>query len=96
VLPADFEACLYLNMNIGDDQDAAFEESGRFMEAYYNTSFSRAGLDRISAVGPADACAQRVQTLIGAGVTTFAIRFMSFNQAEQLERLVTDVLPTLR
>ena len=92
-LPADFESCLYLNVNIQDDTDAAFDESARFMEAYYNTPFSRAALDRISAVGPAETCVQRIKELEGAGVTTFALRFMSFKQSEQLERLVTDVLP---
>jgi alkanesulfonate monooxygenase SsuD/methylene tetrahydromethanopterin reductase-like flavin-dependent oxidoreductase (luciferase family) len=95
-LPRDFEACLYLNMNIQNDTDAAFEESGRYMEAYYNTPFSRETLDRISAIGPAEACIQRIQQLTAAGVTTFAIRFMSFRQAEQLERLVQAVLPVLR
>jgi alkanesulfonate monooxygenase SsuD/methylene tetrahydromethanopterin reductase-like flavin-dependent oxidoreductase (luciferase family) len=94
-LPSDFEACLYLNMNVNDDTDAAFEESGRFMEAYYNARFSRAALDRISAIGPAATCIQRIQQLIDAGVTTFAIRFMSYTQAEQLERLVAEVLPAV-
>jgi alkanesulfonate monooxygenase SsuD/methylene tetrahydromethanopterin reductase-like flavin-dependent oxidoreductase (luciferase family) len=96
VLPAEFEACLYLNVNIQDDVDAAFDESSRFMEAYYNAPFSRAALDRVSAVGPAEVCIRRVQDLIAAGVTTFAIRFMSFRQAEQLERLMSDVLPAFK
>ncbi|HEX3245875.1 MAG TPA: LLM class flavin-dependent oxidoreductase [Chloroflexota bacterium] len=96
VLPSDFEACLYLNMNIDDDTEVAFEESGRFMEAYYNAPFSRGALDRISAIGPDEACAQRIQQLMQAGVTTFAIRFMSYRQPEQLERLVQEVLPRIR
>jgi alkanesulfonate monooxygenase SsuD/methylene tetrahydromethanopterin reductase-like flavin-dependent oxidoreductase (luciferase family) len=66
------------------------------MEAYYNAPFSRGALDRISAIGPDEACAQRIQQLMQAGVTTFAIRFMSYRQPEQLERLVQEVLPRIR
>jgi alkanesulfonate monooxygenase SsuD/methylene tetrahydromethanopterin reductase-like flavin-dependent oxidoreductase (luciferase family) len=92
-LPANFESCLYLNVNIQEDVDAAFDESGKFMEAYYNAPFSRAALDRISAIGPAETCVQRINELQAAGVTTFAFRFMSFKQSEQLNRLVSNVLP---
>ncbi len=95
-LPSDFEACLYLNMNINDDSETAFEESQRYMEAYYNARFSRETLDRTGAVGSASACIQRIQTLIHAGVTTFAIRFMSYQQPAQLQSFVDDVLPALK
>jgi alkanesulfonate monooxygenase SsuD/methylene tetrahydromethanopterin reductase-like flavin-dependent oxidoreductase (luciferase family) len=95
-LSEHFEACLYLNMNINDSADAAFEESKSFMDAYYNASFSRENLEKTGAMGAPEQCVQRIQELISAGVTTFAIRFMSFQQPGQLERLVHEVLPALR
>jgi alkanesulfonate monooxygenase SsuD/methylene tetrahydromethanopterin reductase-like flavin-dependent oxidoreductase (luciferase family) len=94
-LPSDFEACLYLNMNINDDLDAAFAESQRFMEAYYNVSWSRESLDRISAIGTPEACVHRIQELTAAGVTTFAVRFMSYRQPDQLQRFVEQVLAAI-
>lgn len=92
-LPADFEACLYLNVNINDSADAAFEESKRFMDAYYNANFSRENLEKTGAMGSPETCALRIRELISAGVTTFACRFMSYSQPAQLERLVNEVLP---
>ncbi|MFN0070548.1 MAG: LLM class flavin-dependent oxidoreductase [Chloroflexota bacterium] len=95
-LPADFEACLYLNMNINESADAAFEESKRYMDTYYNTSFSRETLERTGALGPVDMCIRRIHDLVAAGVTTFAIRFMSYQQPAQLERFVQKVLPAVQ
>src|SRR5215210_8429534 len=40
-LGEDFEACLYYNINVGEDQEAALDEAKRFLDAYYYTDYDR-------------------------------------------------------
>lgn len=91
-LAPGFESCLYFNVNLNDSADRAVEESQDFMERYYNVHFSRENLERTGSLGPASACIDRIHALIEAGVTTFAVRFMSFDQSSQVERFTSDVL----
>ncbi len=50
-LPADFETCLYYNINVNEDREAAFAESKRFLDAYYGVDYNRAWLERWVAFG---------------------------------------------
>jgi alkanesulfonate monooxygenase SsuD/methylene tetrahydromethanopterin reductase-like flavin-dependent oxidoreductase (luciferase family) len=40
-LGTDFEACLYFNINVNEDREAAFEESKKFLDTYYMVDYPR-------------------------------------------------------
>jgi hypothetical protein len=40
-LGSDFEACLYYNINVNEDRDAALAESKRFLDAYYGVDYDQ-------------------------------------------------------
>lgn len=35
----DFEVALYYNINVNEDYEAAYDESKRFLDAYYTTNY---------------------------------------------------------
>src|SRR5918997_2167958 len=45
-LGEDFEACLYYNINVSENREAALDEAKRFLDAYYYTDYDRERLKR--------------------------------------------------
>ena len=83
-------------VNIQDDQAAAYHEAGRFLKTYYHFDFIDQWMTKWVTAGPAEACAERIQSYFEAGVGTMILRFASWDQRGQLERCMADVLPRLR
>ncbi|HZU00379.1 MAG TPA: LLM class flavin-dependent oxidoreductase, partial [Ktedonobacteraceae bacterium] len=40
-LGPNFEACLYYNINVNEDREAAFQESKKFLDTYYSADYPR-------------------------------------------------------
>jgi alkanesulfonate monooxygenase SsuD/methylene tetrahydromethanopterin reductase-like flavin-dependent oxidoreductase (luciferase family) len=93
-----FEAlpcCLYTNVHIGDDRDAAFRESKAFLDAYYSMQCPRDAVENAVAIGPPEACIERLRTFIAAGATDILLRFTAADAKAQLRRCIDEVLPHL-
>ena len=89
------ENCLYHNVNLNDETEVAYAETKRYLDKYYSIDFSREAVDRWSAYGPPERCAENLKGYLAAGVQMLLIRFPSFKPREQLERFVETVVPLL-
>ncbi len=92
-LPDDFEVCVYYNINVNDDRQAALDESRRYLEAYYSTQYSDEMLDLWVAMGTAEQCVSDIQRYVDAGATTITLRLVGYDQEAMYERVVNEVLP---
>jgi alkanesulfonate monooxygenase SsuD/methylene tetrahydromethanopterin reductase-like flavin-dependent oxidoreductase (luciferase family) len=95
-LGEDFEACLYYNINVGEDREAALDEAKRFLDAYYYTDYDRERLKRWVAYGSPDECVEQIRAFIAAGATTVTLRMAAYDQKSQFERVTGEMLPALQ
>jgi len=95
-LPSGFEVAVYHNINVNDDPEAAFAESKRFLDAYYEVDFARPVIENWVALGPPGACVDHLRRLVAAGATTITLRLAGYDQARQFRRVTDEVLPALR
>ena len=89
----NFGMCLYYNVNMNDDKQKAGAESSDFLLKYYREDPSGI-LDKWVAFGTRKDCVDKIEKFVSAGVNTFSIRFVAWNQVDQLKRFSTDVLPS--
>jgi alkanesulfonate monooxygenase SsuD/methylene tetrahydromethanopterin reductase-like flavin-dependent oxidoreductase (luciferase family) len=88
------ETVLHLLVNINDDPEQAYRESGEFLTRYYGDS--QASLRRLESAlcyGPPERLIEKLRGYIAAGLTTPVIRFTSLDQQGQLQRCLEEVLP---
>jgi alkanesulfonate monooxygenase SsuD/methylene tetrahydromethanopterin reductase-like flavin-dependent oxidoreductase (luciferase family) len=94
-LPDSFEVCVYHNINVNEDREAALAESKRFLDSYYSVNYARPFLERWVTLGtPAD-CIASLREFIDAGATTITLRLTGYDQAAQFKRVTEEVLPAL-
>jgi len=90
------QACsLYCNVNINSDRSKACEETRKFLAENYVSVLSDEKLERYAIFGPAKDVASRLREFAQAGADSVAIRFSSFNQLEQVERCINELVPLL-
>lgn len=92
-LPDDFEVAVYYNINVNDDRQAALDESRRYLEAYYTTTYTDEALDSWVAMGTAEECIADIQRYVDAGATTITLRLVGYDQQAMYDRVVNEVLP---
>ena len=92
-LPDDFEVCVYYNINVNEDRQAALAESRRYLEAYYNTEYSDEMLGLWVAMGTPEQCVSDIQSYVDAGATTITLRLVGYDQQSMYDRVVNEVLP---
>lgn len=92
-LPDDFEVAVYYNINVNEDRDAALDESRRYLEAYYTTTYTDAALNLWVAMGTSEQCVADIQSYIDAGATTITLRLVGYDQQSMYDRVTSDVLP---
>jgi alkanesulfonate monooxygenase SsuD/methylene tetrahydromethanopterin reductase-like flavin-dependent oxidoreductase (luciferase family) len=85
---------LYYNININEDQEAAFQESKTYLDQYYSIDYKREVVENWVALGSPEQCIQRLQAFVDAGATDILLRIPSWSQREQFRRLVEEVLPS--
>jgi alkanesulfonate monooxygenase SsuD/methylene tetrahydromethanopterin reductase-like flavin-dependent oxidoreductase (luciferase family) len=95
-LGPDFEVALYYNINVNEDYEAAYDESKRFLDAYYTTNYNRAYLENWVALGSPRQCIDKLNAYIEAGATTITLRLPSYDQNRQFERVTHEVLAAFR
>jgi alkanesulfonate monooxygenase SsuD/methylene tetrahydromethanopterin reductase-like flavin-dependent oxidoreductase (luciferase family) len=88
-----FGMCLYYNVNMNDHRKKAAEESTDFLMKYYREDPSGI-LDKWVAYGNQKDCVKNIEGFVAAGVDTFSIRFVAWNQMEQLKRFSKEVIPS--
>jgi len=89
----DFETCVYYNINVNDDRQAALDESRRYLEAYYTTTYTDDALSLWVAMGTPDQCIADIQRYVDAGATTITLRLVGYDQQAMYDRVVNEVLP---
>jgi alkanesulfonate monooxygenase SsuD/methylene tetrahydromethanopterin reductase-like flavin-dependent oxidoreductase (luciferase family) len=95
--PDPYPRALYYNVNINESKARALEESKKFLDMYYMTDFAEPLLDEAwVAAGTIEQCADRLNSLIDAGVNGITLRLTSWDQDRQFRRLVDDLLPRLK
>ena len=87
-----FEACLYFNINVNEDREAAFAESKQFLDTYYSVDYPRPYLENWVAFGSPGDCIERLRSFIDAGATTITLRLVGYDQSRQFERVTNEVL----
>lgn len=92
-LPEDFEACMYLDINVNRDRQTATAEAKQYLDVTYGTSFTEEAVQRRSALGNPDECMARLNEFIEAGATTITLRIAGGDQVEQMRRVTETVLP---
>jgi alkanesulfonate monooxygenase SsuD/methylene tetrahydromethanopterin reductase-like flavin-dependent oxidoreductase (luciferase family) len=90
--PGQFPNMLYHNININADRQAALEESKRFLDQYYGPVFSPAMVEAWTLAGDPARCLDDLRRFVDQGVKSVTLRITGWQQAEQFERLVGEVL----
>src|SRR5258708_38985279 len=91
-----FEVCLYYNINVNEDREAAFQESKHFLDTYYSVDYPPPRVELGVALGSPQHCIDRLQAFIAARATTVTLRPTSYDQERQFNRVTDAVLATLR
>ncbi|HEV2074376.1 MAG TPA: LLM class flavin-dependent oxidoreductase [Thermomicrobiales bacterium] len=91
--PRSIERHLYHNVNLNDDRDAAIEESKKFLDLYYTTDYARDFVEGWVATGPVEQVVEHIKVYEALGFDEITLRITSWNQREQLDRLMREVLP---
>jgi hypothetical protein len=81
---------------VNNDREAAFSESKRYLDRYYQMGFSRATVELLAAFGPTQTCTERIREFMQAGTTTFLLRLTGDDTLQQLERVTHEVLPAFK
>ncbi|MGH8012475.1 MAG: LLM class flavin-dependent oxidoreductase, partial [Candidatus Binataceae bacterium] len=91
-LPADFEVCIYYNINVNENRDSALEESKRFLDTYYSVNYHRAMLESWVAMGSPAQCIDSIRAYVEAGATTITLRLTGYEQERQFKRVTEEVI----
>lgn len=84
-----FDAAMYLDVVIDEDEERAVETARAFYEGYYTAwdhPLSDETIRDIGVYGPAGTVAEAVEAYADAGVETLVVRFTAPDQREQLRR----------
>jgi alkanesulfonate monooxygenase SsuD/methylene tetrahydromethanopterin reductase-like flavin-dependent oxidoreductase (luciferase family) len=91
--PAALDTALYYNINVNEDRKAGFEESTRFLNAYYMTNFKPEVVESWLVYGSPEQCIAKLRQYIDVGIKMITLRLTSWDQMGQLKRCMEEVLP---
>ncbi|MGH7390389.1 MAG: LLM class flavin-dependent oxidoreductase [Candidatus Rokuibacteriota bacterium] len=91
--PSRIGSAIYHNININEDRQAALEESKKFLDTYYTSSFSAAFVEAWTVAGGPKHCVEQLRAYLDAGVGHVALRLTSWDQRGQLRRFLDEVAP---
>ena len=95
--PEAFPCVLYHNINVGSDRDSCLAETQKFLDAYYGEGhFPPSMTSAWTAAGTPQQCIEHLRELVRAGAKGITLRFTSWQQREQYDRVVNEVLPHVR
>ena len=93
--PAGIGRCLYISVNLKDDEDAALAEGDRFMQAYYSVPYDIISKQLLCVFGPPQKCIDAIEAYQASGADYFIVRFASPDQMGQMARFTEEVLPAV-
>jgi alkanesulfonate monooxygenase SsuD/methylene tetrahydromethanopterin reductase-like flavin-dependent oxidoreductase (luciferase family) len=88
--------CLYVTMNINPNGEKAKKEAGDFLSKYYHKTFEDIQKQLLVIVGDGDQVEEKIRSYSDIGASTFIIRFAGGSQIEQMENLVSELMPRFR
>ena len=91
--PAKIGACLYHNININEDRQAALQESKAFLDKYYTSNFSPGFVEGFTTAGSPNRCVDELAAYFEAGLQHITLRMASWDQERQLSRFLGEVAP---
>jgi len=91
--PAKIGTCLYYNININEDREAALEESKAFLDKYYTSNFSPGFVEGFTAAGSPKRCVDELKAYFDAGLQHITLRMASWDQEGQVRRFLGEVAP---
>lgn len=91
--PDTFPNLLYYNINLNKDRQTALAETQRFLDAYYGPHFSAGMVEAWTAAGTPQQCIEHLRELGRDGAKSITLRITSWQQSEQYQRVVNEVLP---
>ena len=91
--PAAIGTCLYYNININEDRQAALQESKAFLDKYYTSNFSPAFVEGFTTAGSPARCVEDLRAYFDAGLQHITLRMASWDQEGQLRRFLAEVAP---
>ncbi len=91
--PAALGSALYHNLNVNPDRQAGLEETKKFLDTYYSTSFTAKFVEGWTITGSPKSCAEQLRAYSDAGLGHMALRLSSWDQKGQLKRFLEDVIP---
>jgi alkanesulfonate monooxygenase SsuD/methylene tetrahydromethanopterin reductase-like flavin-dependent oxidoreductase (luciferase family) len=92
--PAAIEKHLYHNININDHSQAdAVDESKRFLDLYYTANYPTEFVAGWTATGSVDQIVEHLLVYKELGFDEATLRITSWNQFEQLQRVIEEVIP---
>jgi alkanesulfonate monooxygenase SsuD/methylene tetrahydromethanopterin reductase-like flavin-dependent oxidoreductase (luciferase family) len=91
--PATIETCLYHNINLNPDREAALAESKRYLDIYYTADYTRQAVEQFVALGTPEQAVEHLKRIEHLGFDEVTLRITSWNQREQMERLIEEVAP---
>jgi alkanesulfonate monooxygenase SsuD/methylene tetrahydromethanopterin reductase-like flavin-dependent oxidoreductase (luciferase family) len=94
--PRRFPSSIHYMINIDENRGASLDEHQAFLREYYSFEWPRDTLDRVTAFGAPEECAEKLQAYFDRGLTTICLRFTSWDQRGQVDRFAQRVAPLLR
>jgi probable F420-dependent oxidoreductase len=88
--------CLYATLNVNADVAQAQRELRAFIESYYSIPYEVQATRNGLCAGSAEQCIAWLKEFIAAGAQTIVVRFGSPDQAGQLARFASEVLPQMQ
>jgi alkanesulfonate monooxygenase SsuD/methylene tetrahydromethanopterin reductase-like flavin-dependent oxidoreductase (luciferase family) len=85
--------CLYHNINVNSDREAAMAETKKFLDLYYTANFTPERIDQWAAVGSVEHCVESLRAWKHTGIGEITLRLCSWDQASQFDKVVNEVLP---
>jgi alkanesulfonate monooxygenase SsuD/methylene tetrahydromethanopterin reductase-like flavin-dependent oxidoreductase (luciferase family) len=92
-LPAAFPVCVYLNVNVDDDEDDALADAITTWQGETARVITPELVREAAAVGPAARCAERIEELAQAGATDIMVGLLSADPKRVMRRFTASVLP---
>lgn len=91
--PADLTIAYQVTMYLADSREQAVVEMDRYISAYYPELSRELDLAEWGPMGTAEDISEWIDRFAAAGVDTFVCRFGGTDQAAQVERFASEVLP---
>ncbi len=93
--PASLQRIHYVTLNVNRDVRRAQQECEAFLQAYYGGNHEQISRTQAIQYGEPERCADFLRGFIQAGVLHFVVRFATSEQEAQMDRLLSEVAPSL-